>query len=70
MLTGFVAPAASGAAVYLGLPAVMVICAALYVASAILVLGFAGGGIGRVVSDSRLEFDALAREGTVGRYGH
>ena len=62
--------AASGAAVFLGLPAVMIVCAALYVASAALVLGFAGGGIVRVVADSRLEFDALAAEGAERGYQH
>jgi MFS family permease len=51
--------AASGAAVFLGLPAVMIACAALYALSATVVLRFAGGGIRQVVAESRVEFDAL-----------
>jgi MFS family permease len=54
---------ASGAAVFLGLPAVMIVCAALYVLSATLVLRFAGGGIERVVAGARAEFHALGTAG-------
>jgi MFS family permease len=62
--------AASGAAVYAGLPAVMFACAVMYALSAFAVLRFAGGGIAQVVADSRAQFDAIAVEGAERGYRH
>ena len=58
----FAALIASGLATVLGLPWVMVLFAVLYVFTASYVLRFVGGGMSRVVSDSRREFEAITAE--------
>ncbi len=55
--------ASAGLAVWIGLPAVMLISAALYLLTTVIVLRFAGGGIRRVVAASRLEFDTVSAAG-------
>lgn len=58
----FAALAASGLAVVAGLPFVMILGAALFLATTAYVLTFAGGGIAHVVADSRREFDIIAAD--------
>ncbi len=55
--------ASAGFAELVGLPAVMVVSASAYLAFAILILRFAGGGIQNVVRESRLEYDEVAAAG-------
>jgi hypothetical protein len=52
--------ASAGVAVAIGLPAVMLACAACYLVLAVLVLKFAAGGIDRVVAESQREYQAIA----------
>ena len=52
--------AAAGLAAVTGLPFVMILMGALYAVLATLMLRFAGGGIGAVVSQSRAEFDVIS----------
>ena len=59
----FAGLASAGLAVFAGLPFVMALSALLYAAAALSVLRFAGGGIGAVVRESRLEFDLVAAGG-------
>ena len=63
---------ASGLAVVSGLPFVMVLFAAFYVVAAAYALRFAGGGLAKVVDDSRIEFEAITAEGAPvgGGYRH
>jgi MFS family permease len=56
----FAALVASGLSVAVGLPWVMAGAACLYLACGSYALRFAGGGIGRVVAESRHEFEALS----------
>lgn len=52
----------SGLAVGIGLPAVMIIAAIAYLATATAALRFSGGGIDAVVERSRAEFDVIASQ--------
>jgi MFS family permease len=52
--------AASGLAVAIGLPDVMLLSAAIYLAAAVLVLRYAFGGIERVVRASHTEYEQVA----------
>ena len=52
--------AAAGLAAVTGLPFVMILMGSLYAVLATLMLRFAGGGIGAVVSQSRAEFDVIS----------
>jgi len=54
--------AISGIAGATGLPAVMLVCAGVYAAMATWALRSAGGGIDRVVGDSRREYELIAVE--------
>lgn len=56
----FAALISSLAAVAFGLPAVMIVSAALFGLAAVAVLRFAGGGIDQVVAASRAEHDVIA----------
>lgn len=53
---------ASGLAVLVGLPWVIAIAAVIYLVTASAALRLAGGGIARVVNESRAEFDAISAE--------
>lgn len=59
--------AISGVAGATGLPAVMLVCAAMYAATAAWALRFAGGGIARVVRDSLREYELIAVEAAPAR---
>ena len=54
--------AASGLAVVAGLPFVMILGASLFFITTMYVLTFAGGGIAKIVADSRREFDIIAAD--------
>ncbi len=58
----FAVLAASGLAVVAGLPFVMILGAGLFLASSVAVLAFAGGGIAKVVADSRREFEIISAD--------
>ena len=58
----FAALAAAGLAAILGMPAVMIGAAGLYMATTAVLLVRSGGGIGRVVDTTRVEYEALAAE--------
>lgn len=55
--------AASGAAVWLGLPVVMAISALLFLLGSAWLLRFAGGGINKVIRDSSHEYEAVIAGG-------
>ncbi len=56
--------AASGLAVVAGLPFVMILGATCFLVTTCYVLTFDGGGIAKVVADSRREFDIIAADAT------
>ena len=54
--------AASGLAVWIGLPAVMMLSAVMYAVIAVAVLALAAGGIARVVQMSKQQYEIVAAE--------
>ena len=59
----FAGIASSAAAVWLGLPAVMLIAAACYLVTVLYVMRFGAGGIDKVVQQSRVQYEEVAAAG-------